>query len=310
MKAGLALFILLPQWLFALYEVDPLVSGKEIVPDTSAAADTASCCRGADSLDSAPEAPHFLAYRENYFLFGLGEHQASKFQFSFKYRFVQPMKTERWGFGKWVPTEHFYLTYTQKGFWDLWLYSAPFRENNYNPSLTYAYPLTRNKYWRSWELGLAEHESDGMDGENSRSWNRSYLAGEWIFPLGWNNSNFYLRPKAWVPWVVSEENEDILDYYGLGEFQARYSIPFPEYTSMLNFDMLYRKGLDSDWSRSGLQLGMQTRLLGIAKALLGIRKQSTLGLLTYAQYWVGYGESLLTYNEYTETFRIGILLAP
>lgn len=65
-----------------------------------------------------------------------------------------------------------YLTYTQKSFWDIYAESSPFGDSNYNPGIGLGRYITKDNKLIGAGLIQIEHESNGRDGDDSRSWNR------------------------------------------------------------------------------------------------------------------------------------------
>lgn len=113
-------------------------------------------------------------HKLNYFIVGEPDKREAqvKFQFSIK------MKVFKEDFHKYFPL---FAAYTQKSFWDIGKESAPFSESNYNPEVFLDYPLDASIIINSFRIkSIAvspyEHESNGMAGLDSRSWNRYYAA--------------------------------------------------------------------------------------------------------------------------------------
>jgi len=137
---------------------------------------------------------------------------------------------------------YLFLSYTQKSFWDVYRPSLPFRENNYNPAiqLRKSYYTTKGKV-RGFSVLEVEHESNGLDSVNSRSWNRISLSH---VELG---NRFSLGVKVWLPSGIDKnldetkygENPQLIRYVGYGEVMA-YWKPFPRAKFMI--DGTLRKG--------------------------------------------------------------------
>lgn len=206
-----------------------------------------------------------------------------------------------------------YFGFTQKSLWNLWDFngSSPFKDSNYNPSLFISYtsrPRTRvhrradtgvNLYWARL---IGEHESNGMAGLESRSWNRISAAARLG---GYISDRLYwmVQPKAWIPFVNKTYdadgggNPDLLDYVGYGQ---------------LGIEL----GLDSDPKANryqqlvvGTVLRMGTSGKGSSEAWLRWRPPCRwFAASVYLQYFVGYDESLLGYNLRANSFRFGLAL--
>jgi phospholipase A1 len=181
--------------------------------------------------------------------------------------------------------------YTIRSFWQFYNteVSSPFRETNHEPEIW----LQLRSDWEIFgfhhnvsAIGLS-HMSNGQGGTLSRSWNRIYAA----FAFERDNLVFLLRP-----WIRLEEdledddNPDITDYYGHGEFWVAY-----KYRDHL-FSMMTRNNLESGFSRGAVEIGWSFPLFDYPF------------LKGYIQYFSGYGESLVDYNTYVNRIGIGLQL--
>src|SRR5437899_10091079 len=97
-------------------------------------------------------------------------------------------------------------------------------------------------------------------------------------------------------------NPDIREYLGYAEMEVRFQLPkHPEILSLL---VELKKGANSDWKKSGVQLGFVIKPL----ELLGLTHIPLLNGSYYFQYFNGYGESLENYNQSIRVFRMGFIL--
>jgi len=169
--------------------------------------------------------------------------------------------------------------------------SKPFRETNYQPEVFYITPLN----WHPLEgntglvIGL-EHQSNGRSQLLSRSWNRAYLN------FLYEKDNFALSFRPW--WRLPEDertdplstegddNPDIDDYMGHFELATVYKWHHYELSAKARQNFATHKG--------ALELGFTFPLWGKLRG--------------YAQYFNGYGESLIDYNHNQQRFGIGIAL--
>lgn len=183
-----------------------------------------------------------------------------------------------------------WFAYTQVSFWQMYNSdsSAPFRETNYEPEayLSWAtgYPILglTNRFVR---LGFV-HQSNGRGEPLSRSWNRVYAV------FGLEKGDFALQVKPWyrVPEDDDEDdNPDIHNYLGYGEVNAYYK--WGEFL----LHAQWRNNLDPDDNRGAIQLDWAFPLHQ--------------GFKGYIQYFSGYGESLLDYNDATNRISLGVMLA-
>lgn len=241
----------------------------------------------ADSIINQFDAmPSFGIYKDNYFVVGTTLFKEptkwnsdAKFQVSIRHRLTNstmPFKT------------YFFLTYTQKAFWDVFKESFPFRDLNYNPSLGLGKALVRdNRFLGTLSLQF-EHESNGKDGEDSRSWNKVSFASHFLIDDHWT-----LQTKAWIPIVDGGNNKDIVKYSGWGLLALDYSSPKKKY----NIGCVVTK-------RGGVNFNANVELN------LSIRLFSDDNQYLFLQYYNGYGESMLDYKQYRQRLRLGIVIKP
>lgn len=198
-------------------------------------------------------------------------------------------KAQLWDFGPGA----LYFSYSQRSFFQAFntARSKPFRETDYNPELfgRIPHPLSLLPNW-SFDIG-AEHESNGSDLPNSRSYNRLYLA-----PV-WSRGRQAVQLKAW--WRLPEDksraitdpnrddNPDLGSYYGYTELHYRR-------------DFSYRNQLIDIMVRGNALTGR-----GAIQADYSF-EIGPVGALFF-RVFNGYGESLIDYNR--SVFRIGAGIA-
>jgi phospholipase A1 len=199
--------------------------------------------------------------------------------------------------GLFTPADALYAGFTVRAFWQAYNsdISSPFRETNYEPELFWITPVP----WKIlggdatlFMLGLS-HQSNGRTQLLSRSWNRIYAN------LIWERNRYVFSFKPW--WRIPEDekvdplapdgddNPDIEDFLGNFEFSAAYRKQDHEFSLML------RNNLDRDDNRGAIQLDWTFPLHGRTRG--------------YAQFFNGYGESLIDYNAHIERIGVGILLS-
>lgn len=130
-------------------------------------------------LEQFNQQPNFGLYKDSYFSTGIPTNKAittktadAKFQISIRQRLfntIMPFNTQ------------LMLIYTQKSFWNVYDESAPFADNNYNPGLLLIKPIVDNKRLKGMATLSFEHESNGKDGLESRSWNYFTLSGIYYY---------------------------------------------------------------------------------------------------------------------------------
>ena len=230
--------------------------------------------------------PYFGLYKDNYFIFGTAvgqrptkENSNIKFQISVSQRLTKstlPLGT------------YLYLFYSQKCFWNVLENSMPMTDLNFNPGIGLSKPLfVKNRYIGKATLML-EHESNGRDGQESRSWNKISFAGNIII-----DPTLIVHGKFWIPIVDGMNNKDILDYCGI--YQVGMS--FLSRNQRFGASMLLTK-------RRGWKLNYNTTVE------LSYRLFKRDNQFLFLQYYNGYGEGLLEYNKFHSELRVGICIKP
>ena len=187
--------------------------------------------------------------------------------------------------------------YSQQSYWQLFSpdLSRPFRSTDHEPEVLYIYP-TRAELPGGWKLrytglGLV-HQSNGQNLPLSRSWNRYYLQS------GFEKGNDYrFTAKLWQRIHESDgkdDNPDISDYIGRGEFSGAWKIN-QEHTVSATLRHTLSKS-----NRGSLRLEWM-QAIGNADA-----KKSQLRFHT--QLFTGYGESLIDYNKKRTVLSVGLSL--
>jgi outer membrane phospholipase A len=233
---------------------------------------------------------NFSVYEPVYFLLGVypGLEQ-SRLQFSFQYRLFNPegrlAKKQPWMSG-------FYLAYTQRGLWNLDEESEPFTDINFLPEIFYLWPKIDLQMDRVAAFGLqsgVQHYSNGKAGDESRSTNFLYaepILGLYLF------GPYHLKIAPRLFFYLNNDddtNPDLSDYMGYCDLKM----------GIANPDGL---ALDSHlwWAKQGASVQVDvtyafTRLFG-----------KNLNFYLQGQYFNGYGETFLFYNERNEAFRLGL----
>jgi outer membrane phospholipase A len=224
-----------------------------------------------------------------YFLMGVDPGlEQSKFQFSFKYQLFNP-KGYLAGKAPWV--SGFQLAYTQRSIWDLKNDSKPFDDTSYMPEVFYLLPKIDLNIDRISTFGIQggfQHESNGKGGTDSRSTNYLYVKPVMGIHLA---GPFHLKIAPKIYTYVDNEDEnngDLADYRGYFDLEA--GIMDPDGIALMSHLWWARKG-------ASVQLDLtysMTRLLG-----------KSLNFYMQAQYFSGYAETLIHYNERHDAFRLG-----
>ena len=231
------------------------------------------------------------AYQPVYFAVGTRGGTTARFQLSAKYRLFTPEDAATPKF-----YENLYLGYTQTSLWDLQGDSKPFIDTTFNPS---AFWLNEN-LWTSanqnWRFGSAagiEHKSNGKAGDDSRSLNDFYLQPSFNYRFD-GGSTLSFAPKIMSYVAVARENSDYSDYNGHVDWRVRWAQDNGPVVSAM-----YRQG---DQKRRTTQVDLAYPL-----KQMGVNANG----YVYLQYFNGYGETLLGYDERNRSqFRIGLSLVP
>lgn len=249
--------------------------------------------RAYETLDSLvylyqPYLTNISPYEPIYFLIGT-KPEKSKFQFSFKYRFVDkngPIAETH----PWVEGLHF--GYTQTSYWNLKDDSLPFEDTSYKPEL---FHISKNIGYRpSWLQGFFvqtgfKHESNGQAEPLSRSTNYFYIQPIFIFYREKSKLGLAVTPKLWIYIDNSDQNPDLADYRGYAEI-----------------DIALGKGdslvMVSKWRWAKEGGSVQVDLSYPASHYL----TDNINFYLHLQYVNTLAESLLNYQERTEAFRLGI----
>lgn len=164
----------------------------------------------------------------------------------------------------------------------------PMTDLNFNPGIGLAKPwFIKNRFVGRLSLQL-EHESNGRDGDESRSWNKVSFGGSVMV-----DPNFVVFGKYWIPIVDGVNNKDILHYCGI--YQFGFQVQSVNRKVSASLTLVKRKGNIFNYNV-------------ILEGAYRFSRQSNQYL--FAQFYSGYGEGLLAYKEYHQQFRIGIVIKP
>jgi len=236
---------------------------------------------------------HFSAYEPIYFIAG-ATNPLAKFEFSFQYRLFNKDAP----LSKVVPLlSGLHFSYTQLSLWQIDKASAPFYDSNYKPEFFYSNEDIKLIHLPGVsELGLQTgfgHDSNGRGGAASRGVNMLFLRP--IFDFGDPEKfHFYVAPKAYVYVGPITDNPDIAKFRGYCDLRAVVG-----WRQGLELSFLGRIG--SDYNRGSVMFDLTYPIRDLLNR--------NLDLYIDAQYFNGYGETLLTYNQRTQAFRMGFALA-
>jgi len=187
-----------------------------------------------------------------------------------------------------------FFAYSIKSLLDIQEKSEPFRDINHNPEIFFeiknaAIPFMNSKL--TFIRAGYEHESNGVNNESvgpEGRGNRSRTTHNTnVQPYFELRPNLWFSPKIW--WNFKKiGNQDIENFYGNVDLMLEYTRGQSIITAKLRGNPFEGKGR--------------------IKADLSYPMRGT-NLFWFAQYFDGYGETLLTYNQYTRSFRLGIMLS-
>lgn len=199
-------------------------------------------------------------------------------------------KAQLWDYGPGA----LYFAYSQKSYFQVYNSddSKPFRENNFNPEFFTRIPKPFGfiPNW-SFDFGL-EHESNGRDLPDSRSYNRLY------FQPYWSRGREVWQLKAWYRLPEDDnraaddpkrdDNPDLSLYTGYTEL--RYRRDFPWRNSLI--DVMVRGNVNT--GRGAVQADYSFELGPVGSLFVRV--------------FNGYAESLIDYNRSVTRVGVGVAL--
>lgn len=230
--------------------------------------------------------PYFGLYKDNYFIFGPSlkpRPDKTNTNIKFQISIAQRLTNATLPFGTFL-----YLFYSQKCFWNVLENSMPMTDLNFNPGIGLTKPIfVKNRYVGKVSL-IVEHESNGRDSIQSRSWNKISLAANIII-----DPHLSVAGKVWIPIIDGVNNKDILKYCGIYQ------------TSVQVTDRSHRfSGALTAVKRQGWNFNYNVILE------LAYRYSLKSNQYFFLQYYNGYGEGLLDYKVHKNQLRVGIVIKP
>lgn len=230
--------------------------------------------------------PYFTLYRDNYFAVGTdpvrkptSNNSDVKFQISIAQRLTKAT----------LPGNTFlFLTYTQVAVWDVFKNSMPMHDFTFNPGIGISKPLfSKDRYVGKATL-LIEHMSNGRDSINSRSWNRIAFSANIMI-----DEQLTVNGKFWIPIIDGENNRDILKYAGV--YQAGFVVTSRDKKFGGSVQLTKRGNWKLDFNTS---------------VQLFWRPWKAANEYFFLEWYNGYGENLLDYNQFHNRLRVGLLIRP
>lgn len=225
-----------------------------------------------------------------YFVIGAREGWDARFQLSLKYRFFDPAS----GFGAGRPwLVGFYFGYTQNSLWDLSSESKPFHDTSYRPALFWKWERADQQTWISAARFGVEHESNGQEGQRSRSINVLFVRPEWRWQSA-GGRQWEFTPKLYA-YLSKDENPNIAEYRGHADWRLRYDSGGQWIATAAARMGTARKG---------------SLLLDLSRRTRDMRIGPLSGYL-HLQFFNGFGEDIIDYDVRRKTqLRIGVAIVP
>ena len=179
------------------------------------------------------------------------------------------------------------FSYTSKSWFQAYnsALSKPFRETNYEPEIFFrnygGQQLPAGIRLAGWDFGY-NHQSNGRSEPLSRSWDR--LMGRLALDV---TPNLSMVVRAWYRIPESEATDDnpgIHQYMGYGDFRAVWTPNRNTFTAMIR-PGTRENGFEFSWS---YPINKHIRI--------------------FTQYYYGYGESLIDYDQKVERIGIGFAI--
>lgn len=229
--------------------------------------------------------PYFTLFKDNYFIGGttIGHKPTSKnSDVKFQLSIAQRLTKSKLPFDTYL-----FIQYTQKAFWNVFQKSLPMRDLNFNPGIGLGHLIIHhNKYIGKGYL-MIEHESNGRDSTESRSWNRITLATAVVL-----SNNVEVQFKIWAPIVDGKYNKDLLKYNGIFQLAANYRTD----NKRFNCGLILTKR--KTWGSFNTQIELSYKFNNKENQYF------------FLQYYNGYGENLLDYNKFKSMLRVGFVIKP
>ena len=230
--------------------------------------------------------PAFGIYKDTYFVGGTAlNHEPTeynsnvKFQISFRHRLTKSI----------LPFHsHLFLAYSQKAIWNVFEESLPFHDLNFNPGIGVQNLIVHNGKLVGNATIMLEHESNGRDGEASRSWNKVTFGYAALI-----DPRLEVYGKTWYAIIDGQQNKDILKYSGIFQTGAQFISVDQRWVADVSFV-----------KRKGWNLNFNT-ILNVGFRLSKRRNQYLM-----LHFYDGYGENMLDYNKYHCNLRLGLLIRP
>jgi phospholipase A1 len=187
------------------------------------------------------------------------------------------------------------VAYTAQSYWQAYdaARSRPFRETNHEPEVFLSIPVD----WQVFGSRLSAvtvgfvHQSNGQDLPESRSWNR--VVSSFIWEV--QGRTVILRPWIRIPDPEKTSPDDPRgdENPNIERFVGQFEVIFARKIGSKTYSAVWRNNARRD-NRGSLELNWSFPMSGRARG--------------YVQYFTGYGESLIDYDQHHNRFGVGVLI--
>lgn len=202
---------------------------------------------------------------------------------NFEAKFQISLKSKLWQ-GIFGDYGDLWAGFTQTAHWQVYNteISRPFRELNYEPELMLVFPMRMSLFGFDLRLlgGGFNHQSNGKDLPQSRSWNRVFVNA------AFERNGWQINLKPWIRIPDSDDqNPEISNYIGRAEINVSYQIDKQVIYAVIKqpFNSLNKGSLELNYVfpvKANLRFNLQV--------------------------FTGYGETLIDYNHKQTTVGLGI----
>jgi phospholipase A1 len=226
----------------------------------------------------------------------LKSNQLFRLQFSTKFQALSDYKSG------------LFLGYSQVMFWNLMGESSPISEVNYVPEVFFRF-RSQDNFAGDVYLGLLDyvqfglrHTSNGLASGESRSHNQLYGMLQFVVGTDWKfelNAMAYIFMQDLMPGFFGDNTENIKEYRSNWRFATNLYLPFREVIFLpQSIKLEFAPGGGArGWDFFRGYAEMEVRFGNIIQ-----------GVSPFLQAFIGYGESLIEYEEFGTSLRIGFSL--
>ena len=254
-----------------------------------------------DSLRQNPAGyqTRFSEYGPNYIVSNFGQNYFGQVKFRISFKFDLKTNTQ---------TNKFYFALTQNVFWDLYKQSSPMREYDFLPTLFYEHRLNKSFSMGDWWLRLNNytinylHASNGQAGPDNRSLYKLIGSSDIEMirkkpeQIKFTLAEMAFTVKAWIWNMVDQENHNIADYQGYAQLVSTFRFDY----GVKNQYRPYQLEINDVFTPA--KTGITNELNLKVNPFIGHANYDWIPYL-FVQYFHGYGEGLLNYDNRNTNYR-------